>query len=204
MTRLEKTIDKLKAGSVVTIAGLGDSLTQGWMVKAGFFDRFCDSLQDLYHDATIKRLNFGVPGSTAGQGLSRVDALLQANPDVVVVQFALNDCFMGIPVSEYKRDIENLVNDLMSKAELVVLVTSCPVPDPQMQEMSALFYQAIKEVGVDLSVPVADLENFWNQREKTKPSLQPLYQSDQVHPTDAGHLIMAEGLLDIFKKASQA
>ena len=37
---------RLEIGSAVTIAGLGDSLTQGWMVKKGFFDRFCDRLSE--------------------------------------------------------------------------------------------------------------------------------------------------------------
>jgi len=36
MIRPERTIEKLKRGEKVIIAALGDSLTQGWMVRRGY------------------------------------------------------------------------------------------------------------------------------------------------------------------------
>ena len=71
----------------MTLAGLGDSLTYGWEVSRGFFDRFVDALEDHHPKAHVQRINAGVPGDMAPQGLGRLDRVLEQHPDVVFVQF---------------------------------------------------------------------------------------------------------------------
>lgn len=186
---------QLEQGSALTIAGLGDSLTQGWMVKKGFFDRFCDLLGKKYPRARLKRINAGVPGDTAAGGLSRLDRLIAQAPDWVVVQFALNDCYSGFDVFEFEQNIESIARKLLENQINPILATSCPVLDPAFLELADLFYSAIAGVGDRLGVPVARLDEHWLQNQPSRP--ETLYQWDGVHPTDAGHVLMAEGLLKI-------
>ena len=185
----------LEAGSTITIAGLGDSLTQGWMVKKGFFDRFCDRLAETYPRAKIHRINAGIPGDTAAGGLYRLDGLISQSPDWVVIQFALNDCYSGVDVSEFESSIESIAKKLLKKEINPILATSCPVMDSGFMEATDLFYSAIAEVGQRLSVPVARLDEYWTKNQPARP--EALFQWDGVHPTDAGHTLMAEGLLKL-------
>jgi acyl-CoA thioesterase-1 len=192
--RLELVLKaQLEQGSPITIAGLGDSLTQGWMVKKGFFDRFCDRLSEKYPNAKIKRINDGIPGDTAAGGLYRLDRLISQSPDWVVVQFALNDCYSGVDVSEFEQSIESIGRKLLEKKINPILATSCPVMDSGFMEAADQFYSAIAEVGDRLKVPVARLHEYWLQNQPPRP--EALYQWDGVHPTDEGHALMAEGLL---------
>ena len=184
---------QLEQGDPVTIAGLGDSLTQGWMVKKGFFARFCDRLSEKYPSAKIKRINAGIPGDTAAGGLYRLDRLISQSPDWVVVQFALNDCYSGVDVSEFEQNIESITRKLLGNEINPILATSCPVLDQSFLEAADLFYSAIAEVGDRLQVPVARLDEYWLQNQPPRP--EALYQWDGVHPTDEGHALMAEGLL---------
>ncbi len=185
----------LESGIALTIAGLGDSLTQGWMVKKGFFDRFCDLLDEKYPRARIKRINAGIPGDTAAGGLFRLDGLISQSPDWVVVQFALNDCYSGIDVSDFEKNIESIARKLLENKISPILATSCPVLDPAFMELADLFYSAIAEVGDRLEVPVVRLDEYWLQNQP--PRRESLFQWDGVHPTDEGHTLMAAGLLKI-------
>jgi len=186
---------RLEIGSAITIAGLGDSLTQGWMVRKGFFDRFCDLLSERYPNARIKRINAGIPGDTAAGGLYRLDRLISQSPDWVVVQFALNDCYSGVDVSEFEGNIESIARKLLEKKIIPILATSCPVMDSGFLESADRFYTAIAEVGARLEVPVARLDEYWLQNQPSRP--EALYQWDGVHPTDEGHALMAEGLMKL-------
>ena len=184
---------RLEIGSAITIAGLGDSLTQGWMVKKGFFDRFCDRLSEKHPKAEIKRINAGIPGDTAAGGLYRLDRLISQFPDWVVVQFALNDCYSGVDVADFEQSIESIAKKLLQKEIVPILATSCPVLDSGFLESADQFYSAIAQVGDRLKVLVARLDEYWLQNQPPRP--EALYQWDGVHPTDEGHALMAEGLL---------
>ena len=192
MSDLKKSLED---GSAITIAGLGDSLTQGWMVKKGFFDRFCDRLSEKYPRAKIKRINAGIPGDTAAGGLYRLDRLISQSPDWVVIQFALNDCYSGVDVAEFEQNIESIARKLLDNQINPILATSCPVLDSGFLDAADLFYSAIAEVGDRLKVPVARLDEYWLQNQP--PRSEALFQWDGVHPTDEGHALMAEGLLKL-------
>lgn len=197
---LESIIKRLTQGETVGIAGLGDSLTYGWMVETGFFDRFIAGLTRTYPDARIKTLNAGVPGSTATDGLRRLSAVIAKHPDLVIVQFGLNDCYSGESVSAFEDTIASITRNLLEAGSQVILTTSCPVSDPGFMKMVNPFYAAISDVANKQSVPLADLNKFWKNSElnlSCPPSK--LYQFDGVHPTDAGHEVMAAGLLSLFR-----
>jgi len=188
---------QLESGSSIMIAGLGDSLTQGWMVKKGFFDRFCDRLSEKYPTAKIRRINAGIPGDTAAGGLYRLNRLISKSPGWVVVQFALNDCYSGVEVSDFEQSLESIGRKLLENEINPILATSCPVLDSGFQKDADLFYSAIAEVGDRLKVPVARLDEYWLENQPPRP--EALFQWDGVHPTDEGHALMAEGLLKILQ-----
>ena len=92
----------------VTIAFLGDSVTQGCfeLYKKGehgietVFDKkhsyemyLFDILCSLYPNVTVNIINAGISGDTTKGGLARVERdVVRHQPDLTVVCFGLNDC----------------------------------------------------------------------------------------------------------------
>ena len=192
---LQSYIERLRHGERIAIAGLGDSLTAGWMVPRGFFDQFVDILAKRYLDARILGVNAGVPGDTAAGGLGRIGSILAGYPDIVTIQFGINDMCKGTPVTSFEKSIRAIVSSIQSTGSLAILTTSCPMRSEGDKEEIAPYYEAIAAVGRDLGAPVADTASFWLSHME---SWVGLLQADGVHPTFAGHRLMAYGLAALF------
>ncbi len=202
--RLESLTGRLQGGEPLVVAGLGDSLTYGWMVRRGFFDRFVDGLEGRYPRATIRRVNAGIPGDTARGGAARVERLLEESPDLVTVQFGLNDVYMGIGIGSFEAALRAIVRAVIDNGALPVLCTSCPVAYPSDQQMVDPAYEAIRRIASLSSLPVADLERHWLATADLDADVDDYFLEDGVHPTDAGHELMALGLLALFTRAGTA
>ncbi len=123
-----KQMDK-HANKSITIAFLGDSVTQGcfdvYYDRSGriqtFFDykkaystRVRELLNLLYPEAQINVINSGISGDTARGGANRVERdVLAFNPDLVVISYGLND------VSDSEEGLTNYLNALTEIFEKV-------------------------------------------------------------------------------------
>ncbi|HOX42596.1 MAG TPA: SGNH/GDSL hydrolase family protein [Myxococcota bacterium] len=186
--------ERLARGERVRLLGLGDSLTAGWEVSRGFFDRFADGLAARFPRASLVPVQAGVPGDTAEGGLGRVGRLLAPAPELAVVQFGLNDASMGVPVAAYAGALEGIGRRLLDAGSAAVLVTSCPLPDPEGNRWIRPYYDAVRRVGAALGCAVAELDRHWTARAGSRAA-RALWGRDGVHPTDDGHALLAEGLL---------
>ena len=80
----------------ITIAALGDSLTQGYglVEDQGFVPQLQRWLDE--NDADAKLINAGVSGDTTAGGLSRVGWTLTPDVDALIVALGGNDLLRGI------------------------------------------------------------------------------------------------------------
>lgn len=186
---------RLDEGGELSVLGLGDSLTHGWMVRRGFYERACDALEARQPRLALRRVNAGVPGDTAFGGLGRLGALLVDRPDMVWIQFGLNDCFSGERPEVYRRNLVRIVLGVRDAGAVPVLVTSCPLAAGTAMRMARPFYAAMRELGPAEGVMVADTCAYWLESEARDESPGQLWQPDGVHPTDVGHALMARGLV---------
>jgi acyl-CoA thioesterase-1 len=195
----EKTIAKLAAGESVRIAALGDSLTYGWMVEKGYIDFLQEMLQAKYPAATILFINRGIPGDTAEGGLRRLkEQVIDARPDLVFVQFALNDAFSGCPVAQYERTISRIIDRLQRETTAeVLLLTSVALADPHEDSIALQYYERLEQVAELIAVPIARVHVYW--KEKTGGNFDGLLQADLVHPTSAGYRLMAEAIMQVLQ-----
>jgi lysophospholipase L1-like esterase len=81
----------------ITIVHMGDSITFGQYIdpKLCWTSLVLERLRELYLNTPIdiNSLNCGVSGDTTRMGLERYPADVQnANPDILTLQFGLNDC----------------------------------------------------------------------------------------------------------------
>lgn len=182
------------------VAGLGDSLTYGWMVRRGFFDRAVDALSGRFLQVKIDRINAGVPGDTAPGGFLRAATVLASKPDAIAIQFGLNDCYSGVTAGEYDAAVRRIADLAVRSGALPILVTSCPTDLPGGPAAMDPYYGALRALAAERSFPLADADAAWRALPADRSSA--LYLDDGVHPSDDGHAFMADVLLAAIENIS--
>jgi hypothetical protein len=124
----------------VTIAFLGDSVTQGcfecyftedekletiYDYKSAYSTRVREILNLLYPYAQINIINSGISGGAAPGGLRRLERdVLRYHPDLVVVSFGLNDCCNpNISLEDYKDALRGIFSELRSRDIEAIFLT---------------------------------------------------------------------------------
>lgn len=195
-----QTINKLTDGMLVTIAAIGDSLTYGWMARKGYLDFFRDMLGEKYPKAKINIINSGIPGDTAEGGLQRVhEHVINYDPDMVFIQFGLNDAFTGESPERYKNNIRAIIENIdENTGSDILLVTSVCLDNSRENEMANNFYQKLEELSQEYKLPIARVHEYWRTRIGEGVEFRKLVQADMVHPTVLGYQLMAEAIMQVF------
>lgn len=138
--RLQEKAKKIHDVSPITIAFLGDSVTQGcfecylttdggletvYDYKNAYSTRLKEILNMLYPNVQINIINSGISGDSATRGALRVERdILAYNPDLVVVSYGLNDSTQGVDgIEQYKKSLASIFGDLQSKGIDTIFVT---------------------------------------------------------------------------------
>ena len=198
--KLSNTLTKLEAGEDTVIAALGDSLTQGWMCPKGYLDFLEEMIRTRYPKSSIRYINGGVPGNTARDGLARLDGhILIHQPHLILIQFALNDAYMGISPQAFKRDILSIIEriEFATDAE-IALVTSTLINDTRENPVALTFYEVLEEIGRTKKIVLAPVHRYWQEQINRGVPHESLVQGDLVHPTVEGYRLMAEAIMEIF------
>ncbi len=104
------------AAGPLRILALGDSLTQGYGLAAGwdFPAQLEDALRARGHDVIV--INAGVSGDTSAGGLARLDWSLagdfDSGPDAAIVEFGGNDALRGLPPQETQSNLDAMLAKL--------------------------------------------------------------------------------------------
>jgi lysophospholipase L1-like esterase len=195
---LTNTLTALEKGDPVIISAIGDSLTAGWMVRKGYLDFFEEMLKNEFPASKVKINNRGVPGDTADGGLDRLrDDVIDDDPDLVLVQFGLNDLYMGYPVSRFRNNIEAIVQSTKDNCSAeIMLLTSGMINNRQEMKAALEFYEAIASTSMKLNTALARVDLYWKRAVDSGTALDSLLQFDGVHPTVEGYRLMAEALME--------
>lgn len=130
----------------VTIAFLGDSVTQGcfelYVDRNGTVDtvfergsayssRLCEMLSLLYPRSQVNIVNSGISGDSAKGGLSRIDRdILPYHPDLTVVSYGLNDCCGGPEkLDTYISSLKLIFEKLREVGSEIIFLTECTMND---------------------------------------------------------------------------
>jgi len=200
MLKPERTIEKLQRGDKVVIAALGDSLTQGWMVRRGYIHFLREMLKARYPASSLTIVPKGIPGDSADNGLYRLRYdILEYNPDCVLIQYAINDAFMGYTSRQFRNTIQEMIEEIQADGDAdIVLVTSSYIGDNADAEIIGEFYRQLEELGGVFGLPVAMVHEYWKKRIDEGIDYGNLVQYDMVHPTEDGYRFMAEAIVALF------
>ena len=112
---VEKTRANLESGCNVTIVAFGDSITAGYCVRRGFPSFWKESLGKKYPEAVVEMINAGNSGDTSMDGLARLDwSVLSYEPDLVTINFGINDCALGLGLEEFEMNFVEMVRRVRS------------------------------------------------------------------------------------------
>ena len=185
----------LERGEQGTLMALGDSLTVGYMVQRGYLDMVEAELRGRYPACNLRVDNQGVCGNTVLDGLARVRGiLLDGAPDLALLQFGLNDCFVGITPARFKEGLLTLIGRVRDKSPdtEIMLVPPPAVRFENFNEEAKPFRQVTIEASAEanvVAVPMAAAFHATNED-------QPLWLSDGVHPSHGGYELMANAVIE--------
>jgi len=204
--RLKKAIDRARRGEDVTIAFIGGSITQGagaipintecYAYKT--FKGFCE-LVGRGLEENVHYVKAGVGGTPSELGMIRYerDVLRDGSviPDVVVVEFAVND-----EGDETKGECyDSLARKILSAENrpAVILLFAVFANDFNLQER-------LSPVGRAYDLPMvstrdAVLEQFYQKPGSGRVVSKNQFFYDSYHPTNVGHTIMADGILRLLQ-----
>jgi len=195
-----RTVSLLEAGEEVKIVVFGDSISAGFAVRRGFDHFWMRKLKEKYPQAEIAIKNEGVCGATSFDGLARLDWSVTAYaPDLVTVNFGINDMYMGIRLGEFKSNLIEIVDRIIegSKSE-ILLLSSEPLTTPRFDRIVLSYYQVLEDVAEEMGVGFVDVYGAWMRRAAEGVPLESLILPGLDHPNELGYEIIAEELMRFF------
>lgn len=173
------------AGAEGVIVALGDSITAGFGVapEEAYPALLQVRLRREGYDYRV--VNAGVSGDTTAGGLRRLDWVLRARPDVVIVALGGNDGLRGLNVAAMRFNLEQIVERLRAAGARVLLAGMLAPPNygrTFTREFAAAFPSVAQASSVAL-MPFL-LEGVAGTARLNQP--------DGIHPTAQGQRIVAE------------
>lgn len=215
------------------IACLGDSVTHGcfevfknrfdqvdtvYRPEDGYPARLRRRLNLLFPAAAASVLNAGVSGDSAAGGLKRLerDVLVHA-PDLVIVNFGLNDAMGGLgALDAYRKSMRALLQRIRDSGAEAMLLTpnrmcdyvSHTLMDPELRGIAAAaaeiqnggvldaFVEAVREEARALKTPIADAYGEWNRLKTAGVDTTALLANAINHPIPEMHELFVNRILE--------
>lgn len=197
---VERTRQELESGADATIVCFGDSITAGYAVRRGFPSFWLESLRQRFPDSKIEMINSGISGDTSQDGLGRLDwAVLSYEPDLVTINFGINDCVLGLSLEEYEMNLVEMVRRIRAGPDSeILLLSSQPLESPPYDQRVLDYYQTVERVAKEMNVGFVDVYGAWMKRVRAGMPLDSLILPGLDHPNEAGYRIIAEELMSLF------
>ncbi len=188
----------LSAGAVqaetVTVAALGDSLTQGYglVPEAGFVPQLQAWLEGQGADVVV--INAGVSGDTTAGGLSRVGWTLTPEVDAMIVALGGNDLLRGIDPSVSRGNLDGILQ-AGTEAGVDMLLVGMEAPLNYGADFKAEFDGMYVDLaaGYDVELYPTFFAGLLAQGEIEQVRAQYM-QADGIHPNAEGVAVIVEAM----------
>lgn len=197
MEQLNNIRRKLKQEKKATIAYLGGSVTGGfgstnaaeysWRALSG------KHFTECFPNAEINLVNAAVGGTGTGYARFRLKKdVLDHNPDLIFIEFSINDCYEGYKVEQSKLYYESLIHTIHNfnpEIDIVmVVITDRGNMKNGPSEIAKLHY----ELAEYYNIPVIDVLAAVASDMKENPDHnEDYFLKDWAHPNDCGYAFYA-------------
>jgi acyl-CoA thioesterase-1 len=137
----------------------------------------------------VSVVNAGVSGETTSGLLERLDWLLRAPFDVMVLETGANDGLRGIPAETVRQNIRMAVNRIKAKRPTArIMLVQMEVLPNLGPKYAAQFHAVYPDLAKELGVPLVPflLDGVAGRSD--------LNQSDGIHPNQRGERIVADNI----------
>ncbi len=213
-----------------TLVAFGDSTTAPREVDGKVLRVYANILQEDLVRRGVRGtvINAGVGGNNTDQARARFETdVLAHNPDLVIIQFGLNDSCIDlwdgrdrprISRETYAANLRYFVETLRERDCDVILMTANPmrwtepllklyggapydVNDPWGFNLTNREYgDAVRALASDLDVPLIDVYQRFYDYDSVAGQAEEDLLLDGMHPNDRGHAMIAEWLLKAMAK----
>lgn len=186
-SRLAAAMKKAEKGEPVTVGVIGGSITQGSCATnpansyAGLFNTYWT---EKFPNSRITYVNAGIGGTNSYLGVHRADEqLLSAKPDVVIVEFSVNDTDKVMNKYSYDSLVRKILSAEGDPAVILLFTT---------QENGTSLQDVHKEIGAAYDLPML------SYREAVYPEVAAGtlnwkdISPDNIHPNDIGHSLIGQ------------
>lgn len=199
IARLADVMARAERGEETTLAYIGGSLTQG--ASAGkptcFAKLSYNYFQKHYSTGTVNYINAGIGGTSSDYGNFRLKRdVLDGSPDVVFVEYAVNDIGGGAVKQEsFESLVRTVLNSEGSPAVVILLCMS--------SNRDAETYEFMKKIADRYSLPVVDMNTaVWMGVDEGAYTFEE-FCPDNTHPEDFGHGVLADAVENLFDKIAE-
>ena len=208
--RLKKAINKARSGKDTTLAFIGGSITQGAGAVPINLNCYSHKILEGFRELTgtvnsdnVKYVKAGVGGTPSELGMLRYERDVlndgKITPDVVVIEFAVNDLGDETEGRCYDSLVRKIYDGPGNPA--VILLFAVFQDDFNLQER-------LIPVGKAYDLPMVSTKNAVTEQFYKKAPERVItkkqYFYDCFHPTNDGHKIMADGVIELLKQVDKA
>lgn len=194
----------------------GDSITDAGRIReekynlgAGYAMMAAALFSATYPEKNVKFINIGIGGNRVKDLKDRwVEDCIQLNPAIISILVGINDCWRRYDsndpttVEQYKEDYRYILQQIRDKTDAKIILCEpflLPVPEDRKQWREDLDpkINAVRELAREFNTHFLPLDGIINKASVYKePSF---WAEDGVHPTNAGHALIAKEWLEVVK-----
>lgn len=174
------------------LIAMGDSLTEGLGVET-------EKAYPAQLEARLEKdgldwevVNSGVSGETSSAALSRLEWVMKAKPDAILLVTGANDGLRGIDPTITQQNLDSLVTQIKQSGTKVML-GGMKAPANLGDDYTRKFEQLYPAVAQKHEVPLIP---FFLEGVAKNPELN---QADGKHPTEEGYSVIVEQIAEPVK-----
>lgn len=183
--RIAAAMKKAQNGEEITVGVIGGSITQGSLASSPancYASKFNDWWVNKFPNAKVNFVNAGIGGTNSYLGVHRVDdQLLAYNPDVVIVEFSVNDGDKVMNRYSYDSLVRKILGHSTNPAVMLLFTT--------MEDGTSL-QDVHKEIGAAYNLPMISYHDVVYPEVAAGTLAWKDISPDNIHPNDAGHDII--------------
>ena len=156
-------------------------------------------LKQVYPYAVINTILTCIGGENAAQGAKRFKRdVLNHKPDVLFIDYALNDRRIGLEAS--RQSWEFMIKAALKKNIKVILLTATPDQKVDLADAKTdlqLLCNQVKELSAEFKVGLVDSYASFQKIHSDGGKLAD-YMSQVNHPNEKGHQLVVDGIMNYF------
>lgn len=211
--RLQRLFAKGRAGTPITLGVIGGSITEGAGASTAA-NRWANQVQawwkQTFPASTCTLVNAGIGATCSDYGALRARSdVLSKNPDLVIVEFAVNDSWSGAAGAQgytfgetYEGLLRQVLNTSSKPAVLLLFMSQCNFANGYPGYRCGRLWQA--PLGTHYGLPMASFEDGIVPEIDAHRLACADVSADGTHPNDIGHAFAAQFIEQTLQTALNA